>query len=81
MIEAISKGMNQDPRLFIFPLVLLKVILSLVGKKSMYEQLCGSLQVDASKARQLLDWKPVESSVSALFEVGIAYKKRLVDRK
>ncbi|MEW4950436.1 NAD-dependent epimerase/dehydratase family protein [Pseudomonas asiatica] len=81
MIETIGKGMNQDSRLFIFPLVLLKVILSLIGKKSMYEQLCGSLQVDASKARQLLGWRPVESTVSALFEVGRAYKERIVDRK
>ncbi|PXX88895.1 hypothetical protein DIT71_17055 [Marinobacter vulgaris] len=30
----------------------------LVGKKALVQRLCGSLQVDISKTRQLLDWTP-----------------------
>lgn len=74
MIETISKGMNKSSRLFFLPLVLLQIALGMIGKGSMYEQLCGSLQVDASKARELLNWKPLESTVSGLFQAGRAYK-------
>jgi nucleoside-diphosphate-sugar epimerase len=40
------------------PLVALKLGAALVGKQSIYQRLCGSLQVDISKTRQLLDWTP-----------------------
>lgn len=81
MIEAISKGMNKRSRLFVFPVVMLKRLLVLVGKKNIYEQLCGSLQVDASKARQLLGWDPIESPVLGLFEAGKGYKERRLNLK
>lgn len=40
------------------PTALLILLAKLSGKKSMAERLCQSLQVDISKAKQILDWSP-----------------------
>jgi UDP-glucose 4-epimerase len=37
---------------------MLKLGANLVGKASIAQSLCGSLQVDSGKARRLLDWQP-----------------------
>jgi nucleoside-diphosphate-sugar epimerase len=31
---------------------------AMLGRRDMAQRLCGSLQVDISKARALLEWKP-----------------------
>lgn len=61
LIRRIARSMGKTDRLFHFPPALLQVISRLAGKKSMCERLCGSLSVDASKARTLLGWHPVSS--------------------
>ena len=47
----------------------------LVGKQAMAQRLCGSLQVDISKARDLLDWKPPVSVDEALRKTAQYYMK------
>jgi nucleoside-diphosphate-sugar epimerase len=39
---------------------------ALLGKRAVAQRLCGNLQVDISKARILLDWKPVVSVADGL---------------
>jgi len=41
------------------PVPLMRFSAKLVGKKGVANRLFGSLQVDSSKARDLLGWKPV----------------------
>jgi nucleoside-diphosphate-sugar epimerase len=48
---------------------------SLLGKQAMAQRLCGSLQVDISKARDLLDWKPPVSVDEALRKTAQYYIK------
>ncbi len=81
MIEALSRGMGRRPALFTFPAVLLKLLMCLLGKASMHEQLCGSLQVDASKARRLLGWVPVETIGAGLQAAGREYILRQRERR
>jgi len=40
------------------PPALLKLAAKVVNKAGIYQRLCGSLQLDISKTRQLLGWSP-----------------------
>ncbi len=41
------------------PVSLMTFVAKLLGKEAVANRLFGSLQVDRSKARDLLEWKPV----------------------
>lgn len=58
IVRAFSLGMKKTARVIWFPSCLLGFTLRLLGKKSLYEQLYGSLEIDASKAITLLNWQP-----------------------
>lgn len=58
LLEGASNAMGRSVRIFYVPLTLLKLGLKLVNKFGVYRRLCGSLQVDITKTRQLLGWKP-----------------------
>lgn len=58
LIRLLSEGMGKPVRLFPVPVQALKLGAFLLGKQSMYQQLCGSLQVDISKAQNILGWVP-----------------------
>jgi nucleoside-diphosphate-sugar epimerase len=53
-----SAAMGKPARLFYVPQALLKLATSLSNKLGTYQRLCGSLQVDITKTRQLLGWTP-----------------------
>ncbi|MES4612557.1 NAD-dependent epimerase/dehydratase family protein [Ewingella sp. CoE-038-23] len=57
IVKSFSLGMNKPSRVIWFPSSILGVLLTLVGKKSLYEQLYGSLEIDASKSTRLLNWQ------------------------
>jgi nucleoside-diphosphate-sugar epimerase len=48
------------------PVALLRVAAALIGRSADAERLCGSLEVDISKARRLLGWEPPVSACDAL---------------
>lgn len=58
LISTIRKAMGRSPGLIPIPQSLFKFAGKLTDKKSFIDRLVGDLQVDSSKARQLLDWKP-----------------------
>lgn len=58
MIAAFSAGMGMKARIIYFPAFILKQVLSVMGKKSIYDQLFGDLEVDARKSREQLQWTP-----------------------
>ncbi|WP_163833060.1 UDP-glucose 4-epimerase family protein [Spartinivicinus ruber] len=58
LILYIAKALNKSIRLLSIPRWCLRFGLLLLRKKSLYQQLCGSLQIDITKAKTLLDWKP-----------------------
>lgn len=58
LLEKIAKAMNKKARLLPFPLPLLRLAASLLGKGAMLQRLQGSLQVDISKTQSLLGWQP-----------------------
>ena len=54
----------------------LEYMLKLVGRTSAASRLCSSLQVDISKSRKLLEWKPLISVDEGLSRVAEDFKRR-----
>jgi nucleoside-diphosphate-sugar epimerase len=79
LVELMAQGMGQPSRLVPVPPALLRWGLKALGREGMGQQLCGSLQVDASKARNLLGWRPEVSVDDALRESARQWLARRSD--
>lgn len=75
IVSAISSGMGKSVRLFPVPLACLRVALCALGRGSIYEQLCCSLQIDISKARDVLGWIPHGTTIDGLKKAGQEYRR------
>lgn len=58
LLRQMGQALGKPARLFYVPTELLKLGAVLLNKQGIYQRLCGSLQVDISKTRQLLKWNP-----------------------
>jgi len=58
LLRGVAKAAGVSSRLIPVPALVLMFMASLFGKKEMAQRLLGSLQVDISKARDLLGWTP-----------------------
>ena len=58
LLKRMGAAMGNSARLFYVPPALLKLGASVLNKPGIYQRLCGSLQLDITKTRQLLDWTP-----------------------
>lgn len=58
LLRRLSRAMGKPVHLLPIPPGLLLACASLLGRKTMAQQLCGSLQVDISETRHLLGWSP-----------------------
>jgi len=58
LLHRMYKAHGSTDRLFKFPLNMMKIGSTIVGKSNFYQRLCGSLQIDISKSRQTLGWTP-----------------------
>lgn len=59
LIRRLAGLLHRPARLLPIPASWLRTAARLLGRQSVYERLCGSLRVDASKARSVLGWRPV----------------------
>lgn len=66
LIGKISKLTGRSERLIDVPASVLRVLGSISGKRGAVDRLVGSLRVDATKARRMLDWHPPQSLESGL---------------
>ena len=58
LLRRMGQAMGCPARLIPVPASVLKAAAALLGKRDMAQRLCGSLQVDIQKTRQLLGWNP-----------------------
>jgi nucleoside-diphosphate-sugar epimerase len=58
LLRRIGNALGKSVRLFPISSSLLKLGASLIGKPGLAQRLCESLQVDISKARELMGWTP-----------------------
>lgn len=61
LLSGVAKAAGKSSRLIPVPSSLLMLCATLLGKKAVARRLLGSLQVDISKARNLLGWEPLVS--------------------
>jgi nucleoside-diphosphate-sugar epimerase len=66
LLQHMAAALGKPARLLPIPQNILKIGLKLVGKGGAAQRLCGSLQVNTSKARTLLGWVPPVSVDEAL---------------
>ncbi|MBH0177868.1 MAG: SDR family oxidoreductase [Nitrospira sp.] len=72
----LAKAVGLPARLWPVPLSMLRWIGSVAGKQGMIDRLLGSLQVDSSKIRQDLDWRPPYSVGQGCSETAAWYSGR-----
>jgi len=58
LLKRMGAAMGNPARLFYLPPALLKLGATGLNKPGIYQRLCGSLQLDIAKTRQLLRWTP-----------------------
>ena len=73
MLRYLYAGMGKRLLLLPVPVSLMRFFATLAGRKALFNQLCGSLEVDASKAQQLLGWTPPVTVEDAMRKVAEAY--------
>lgn len=61
LLQKIARALGKRSFLLPVPVGLMTFVASLLGKRNVADRLFGSLQVDNSKARDLLGWTPVVS--------------------
>ncbi|MCX7178166.1 MAG: hypothetical protein NTX56_05105, partial [Proteobacteria bacterium] len=66
LLRLLAKAAGAKPRLWTLPPALLRAGAAVLWQLHTYDKLCGSLQVDASKAQRLLGWIPPISAVQGL---------------
>jgi len=58
LLKRMGAAIGHPAHLFYLPPALLKLGASVLNKPGIYQRLCGSLQLDIAKTRQLLGWTP-----------------------
>jgi nucleoside-diphosphate-sugar epimerase len=59
LLRKVADALGKEPYLLPVPVGLMNFAAKLIGKGDVANRLFGSLQVDSSKARDLLGWRPV----------------------
>lgn len=66
LLKRTAAAMGKSARLIQVPASIIQIGATLLGKGEIGQRLCGSLQVDISKTRQLLGWTPIVTVDQAL---------------
>lgn len=75
LIRRLGKALGVSVRLWPLPVVLLRSLGKILGKQTVIDRLCGSLQVNSSKIRQQLDWQPPFTVDQGLTETAAWYTR------
>ncbi len=73
LIQLLARSMNKPSRLFYIPRGLIEFLAIVFGRYNTVQRLYGSLQVDSSKARELLKWSPSIAIESAMTKTTVAF--------
>ena len=67
LVRFIATSLNRRPRIFPFPISILRLLAAVFGKSSAIDKLTGSLSVDISHTTSTLNWHPpfsIESEIA-----------------
>lgn len=76
LLRKVAKAFGKSTWLVPVPLSLMNFAARLIGKGDMANRLFGSLQVDSSKARDLLGWMPITTMDEQLKKTADAYLEK-----
>lgn len=74
LIRCLADGLDRSVHLWPFPVTAVRLFADFLGKSTLCDSLCSSLQVDASKTRTLLGWLPGVSVTDGLACAAQYYK-------
>lgn len=77
LFRALAAALSVPARLFPFPMTLLKLGGLILGKQGEVGRLTGSLQVDSSKIRNTLHWRPRYTLADGLAETARWYHAQI----
>jgi UDP-glucose 4-epimerase len=77
LLRRMANALGKSARLLPVPAWLLQFGASLLGKRAVAQRLCGSLQLDIGKTRQLLNWTPPVTVTEALQKTAHSYRSSL----
>ena len=75
LLKLLAKGMGKSIWLLPVPVFILRAAAQVLGATAAADRLLGSLQIDSSKARQLLQWQPPLSAEEGITIAAKAYVK------
>ena len=75
LLRKVAHAFGKKALLLPVPVCWMNFAAKLIGKSDVANRLFGSLQVDSSKARELLGWKPVITMDEQLKKIADAYLK------
>lgn len=73
LLKAMSSAMGKKAKLIPIPSLLLKTIFYLIGRTSFSQKLLGSVRLDISKTKKLLNWSPPVSFEKAIEKTGRSF--------
>lgn len=76
IMRSLANGMSKTCYQVPVPVSLLRMGAAVANRQNLYQQLCGSLVIDTSKARSVPGWQPSRSVEQSLAEVGKVYLAR-----
>ncbi|MBJ7370209.1 NAD-dependent dehydratase [Pseudomonas koreensis] len=76
LLRRLSIALGKSPRLLPFPESLLTLVASALGRNTVAQRVCGSLQVDISKNRVLLGWRPSVNMDKAMRQTAGYYLEK-----
>lgn len=79
LLRKVAKAYEVKARLLPVPVGLMKMAANLLGKGAVADRLFGNLQVDSSKARDLLGWKPMVTMDEQLVKMAREAQKEKSD--
>lgn len=76
LLDRMALALGCPPKLITVPTVLITLGARLIGRYDIYQRLCGSLQVDIRKTKDLLGWSPPVSVDKGLRATAAHFLKR-----
>ncbi len=76
LLHRLSTALGKPARLLPLSEWLLKLAASVLGKQAVSQRICGSLQVDISKNRDLLGWTPLVNMEKAMRQTAGHYQEK-----
>lgn len=75
LLRRMSLALGKSPRLLPVPMVVLERVARVLGREAVAQRLCGSLQLDIAKTRDLLGWSPPIAMEEGLRQTADAFNE------